>query len=461
MVVSVWWCCGWCWLLALSILARQNSAGLHQVRKAQLPVTMIYPAFHTPLFSHHGFLDVAVSFPSFTSASSSTASSWIDNISSSSNTPLHFEDTRHALQRILFLDDGNLDLEFWEPVYLSTLAGLSTVIGASVAFFVVPQVPKNNNDDTVSVGPDLLSFSLALAGSVMITVCLVSIIPESLSVDIGDVPIDTESTRVYSGVWVVFGHILSSQVLLQRTAGFALGWGVYALLSRLLTFFPEEEEMGAMLSGGGETVQEVATLSSTAGMSLEYPTIALEAPMLSNPPNREVKTATKKSSWRLTILLFLSLMLHNFPEGLAVAASAASSETSETSSSLSTIVALSIALHNIPEGIAIAVPCLAARPNQPWLAFGLASLSGLAEPIGAFFALAVLRLRDEEYGLSNGNGMGDVISFVAGIMMAVAICELIPEASRQRKECDDSNSFALGTLVGISVMVLTELYLGA
>ena len=73
----------------------------------------------------------------------------------------------------------------------------------------------------------------------------------------------------------------------------------------------------------------------------------------------------------------------------------------------------------------------------------------------------MLRLRDEEYGLSNGNGVGDVISFVAGIMMAVAICELIPEANRQRKECDDSNSFALGTLVGISVMVLTELYLGA
>jgi len=131
---------------------------------------------------------------------------------------------------------------------------------------------------------------------------------------------------------------------------------------------------------------------------------------------------------------------------------------------------------------------MAARPNQPFLAFGLASLSGLAEPVGAFIGLIVLRLRSVSglqhndvneiigYGLddssmetsslahvlsnTNGQDMGDALAFVAGIMLAVAICELLPEANRQRKDCDDSDSFVLGVVLGVGIMVLTELYLG-
>ena len=62
--------------------------------------------------------------------------------------------------------------------------------------------------------------------------------------------------------------------------------------------------------------------------------------------------------------------------------------------------------------------------------------------------------------LSNGQDMGDALAFVAGIMLAVAICELLPEAKRQRDECDSSDSFVLGAVIGVGVMVLTELYLG-
>ena len=79
---------------------------------------------------------------------------------------------------------------------MSTLAGLSTCIGASVAFVVgVPDDGKNGSKSGMNyngppgsrggagvVGPELLAFSLALAGSVMITVVIVSIIPESLMI---------------------------------------------------------------------------------------------------------------------------------------------------------------------------------------------------------------------------------------------------------------------------------------
>merc|ERR1711933_155827 len=99
----------------------------------------------------------------------------------------------------------------------------------------------------------------------------------------------------------------------------------------------------------------------------------------------DLKTKDQRKAWRISVLLFISLLIHNFPEGLAVAASAVRSE------KLGFTVTIGIMIHNIPEGIAIAVPCLAARPNQPWLAFVMASVSGLAEPAGALVALLFFR----------------------------------------------------------------------
>jgi ZIP family zinc transporter len=142
------------------------------------------------------------------------------------------------------------------------------------------------------------------------------------------------------------------------------------------------------------------------------------------------------------MLLFISLLIHNFPEGLAVAASAMES------TKLGVTVAFGIMIHNIPEGIAIAVPCLAARPDQPWMAFLLASGSGLAEPFGAAVALLLLR-NQSTFPLEN------VLAFVAGIMIMVALWELYPEAKRH----DTPKYFAAGTLTGIAIMGMTELYL--
>merc|ERR1711957_44757 len=114
----------------------------------------------------------------------------------------------------------------------------------------------------------------------------------------------------------------------------------------------------------------------------------------------------------VAMLMFISLLVHNFPEGLAVAVSALESE------KLGITVTIGMMIHNIPEGIAIAIPCLAARPDKPWIGFALASLSGLAEPIGAFVALLFLgdaaKGEDQFY-------MENVLAFVAGIMVMVSV----------------------------------------
>ena len=411
----------------------------------------LIPTESLPL-SHNEIYDGASSLPTFMTSSSSS------------------ETTNPLLVFDCWNINHNLQFEFWKPIYLSTLAGLSTCIGASIAFFV-GDVDVNVEEDEIDndrrrngavVGPDLLAFSLALAGSVMITVCLVSIIPEALSIECsGGISGDSLIT--------IFGHETSIQLIKQRTVGFAIGWGVYALLSQLLASLPDEDEWGGILAGDDDGTTTFSSPwkeyegndNSLAGIDYNTPST-----------NDRQSTASRQSSWRLTILLFLSLLLHNFPEGLAVAFSAASDSTmlihntqEETSTSLASIVALSIALHNIPEGIAIAIPCMVARPNQPFLAFGLASLSGLAEPVGAFIGLNILKLRGIGSGMidatSQQQDMGDALSFVAGIMMAVAIFELIPEAIRQCEECEGPLSLMLGIMTGVGAMVLTELYLGA
>jgi ZIP family zinc transporter len=139
------------------------------------------------------------------------------------------------------------------------------------------------------------------------------------------------------------------------------------------------------------------------------------------------------------LLIFVNLFFSFFR---AVAASSLHSQ------HLGLTTAVAIGLHNIPEGIAISIPCLAARPDSPWLAFGLASLSGMTEPMGALVALTVLQV--------DAKSMGNWLSFVASIMISVAVWELFPEAWRNAMADDAKNAFWVGTALGFIIMVGSE-----
>lgn len=164
---------------------------------------------------------------------------------------------------------------------------------------------------------------------------------------------------------------------------------------------------------------------------------------------QDLQSKEQRKAWKVAMLLFISLLVHNFPEGLCVAASALES------TNLGITVTIGIMIHNIPEGIAIAIPCLAARPDQPWLSFILASVSGLAEPAGAFVAL--LALKDVQSDSTALFSIENILGFVAGIMVTVAVKELFPEGWRHL--ANDKKHFWWGTIIGIILMVATELYL--
>ena len=77
-----------------------------------------------------------------------------------------------------------------------------------------------------------------------------------------------------------------------------------------------------------------------------------------------------------------TMTLHNMPEGLAVAFSAYTG--------LGWVMAVAIAMHNIPEGIIVAAPIYAATGSR-LQALGIATLSGLSEPLGALLALLFVK----------------------------------------------------------------------
>ncbi len=121
---------------------------------------------------------------------------------------------------------------------------------------------------------------------------------------------------------------------------------------------------------------------------------------------------------RSAYLCALGLIIHDFPEGFAMANSFFHSP------QLGLLVALGIALHNIPEEFAIAVPIVLAKKERGSL-FKIALISGLAEPAGAIIGLLASSIIPRLIPI--------FLSFAAGAMVFISLHELIPTAIIYRK----------------------------
>lgn len=257
----------------------------------------------------------------------------------------------------------------WTPLILSLMAGLSTSLGASVVFLARRRSPKN--DSRPPLGHHHLSFSLAFAGSVMVTVSFFSLLPESFA--------DENSPEVFL--------LLSpaSRRFWDRVACFGAGCGLYLLLAKCA--FPEpdailgfegEEDSGDLVPLIDDSKDAAATKVRESVVKRQGSVVVQEAassrppvvdrirsvsdpespcPFLDEkPPSADPCTGCQwtrfssgadldnpeaRRSWRVAMLLFVSLAVHNFPEGFAVAAS------SIHSPKLGVTTALAIAFHNI------------------------------------------------------------------------------------------------------------------
>ena len=140
---------------------------------------------------------------------------------------------------------------------------------------------------------------------------------------------------------------------------------------------------------------------------------------------------------RTVYLVAFGLVLHDFPEGFAMANGYIASP------ELGIMLALAIALHNIPEEFAMAVP--AVMLGRKRLMYAAAALSALAEPLGAAIGLVAVALAPA----LNSHFM----AFAAGAMVFVSVHELIPMARRHRQP----GWFAAGAVLSVAVYALLTL----
>ena len=141
---------------------------------------------------------------------------------------------------------------------------------------------------------------------------------------------------------------------------------------------------------------------------------------------------------RVGLLTAVAITAHNFPEGLATFFATLENP------GVGMPLAFAIAIHNIPEGIAIAVPVYFATNNKLY-AFLACLLSGLAEPVGALIGYAVLRpfLSEPVFGV--------VFGLIAGVMVFLALDELLPAAKRYAK----GHETVYGLVSGMGVLAVS------
>ena len=160
--------------------------------------------------------------------------------------------------------------------------------------------------------------------------------------------------------------------------------------------------------------------------------------------NKENKSKVKRS-----LMLILSITLHNIPEGLAVGVAFGSIAYNLDGATLASacLLALGIGLQNFPEGTAVSVP-LRREGFSRKKSFLYGQLSGIVEPLsGIIGALLVIKIR---YLLPY------LLAFAAGAMIYVVVEELIPESQSNKKK----DLMALFTLIGFMVMMILDVALG-
>lgn len=150
-------------------------------------------------------------------------------------------------------------------------------------------------------------------------------------------------------------------------------------------------------------------------------------------PDKNISSSKDKSLFKVGIISMIAIILHNIPEGIATFVA------SNNDVSLGISLAIAIAMHNIPEGISISVPIYystGSKKNALLYTF----ISSLSEPFGALIAFLFLK------NFMNDIILGILFSAIAGIMLQISLCELLPTARKYNNNKYLIIFFCLGIL---------------
>ena len=160
------------------------------------------------------------------------------------------------------------------------------------------------------------------------------------------------------------------------------------------------------------------------------------------PSNNNIDIKNKKL-FHLGFVSMLAIILHNIPEGIATFLSAS------TNQKLGLSLALAISFHNIPEGISIAIPIYFSTKNKK-KAFLYTFISGFSEPVGSLIAYLFLA----KY--MNDLLMSILLSFIAGLMIHIALFELLKESISYQNKKKTLLFFFIGVLFMLISIILTR-----
>lgn len=146
-------------------------------------------------------------------------------------------------------------------------------------------------------------------------------------------------------------------------------------------------------------------------------------------------------------MVFLAIMLHNIPEGLAVGVAFAGF-INHLGVSLASAFALSIGItiQNIPEGAVVSIPMHLAGCSKN-KSFFKGFISGIIEPLASLLAIFTLSFITSLLPF--------VLAFASGAMFYVTIDKLIPEY----KKDDMNNTSIVYFTLGFILMMFLEQYL--
>ncbi|HOG12059.1 MAG: zinc transporter ZupT [Smithellaceae bacterium] len=289
---------------------------------------------------------------------------------------------------------------------LTLIAGMATGIGSVIAF------TAKRTDYR------LLSVATGFSAGVMLYVSFVEIFPESTAM-----------------LAARYGESWGSRLV---TASFFGGMILMALIDNVIPAAENPHET--------HSEEETAPLHDPKAALPDFPSAAFRDSTHPKPGVHD-HGPFRAGLLRTGLLTALAITIHNFPEGIATFLAAMQEP------ALGAAIAVAVALHNIPEGISVSVPIFYATGSRK-KAFWWSFASGLAEPLGAVAALAVITL------ITGGgawnppvNLTGFLFGGIAGVMVYISLDELLP-TSRAYSKGHDS---ILGLMAGMMVMAISLL----
>ncbi|MGE5391040.1 MAG: ZIP family metal transporter [Deltaproteobacteria bacterium] len=128
---------------------------------------------------------------------------------------------------------------------------------------------------------------------------------------------------------------------------------------------------------------------------------------------RMQKISRSDSLLALGYLIMVGIMLHDLPEGMAIALGG------EMKERTGLVIAMGIAIHNIPEGMAIAAPFLMGGMKRSRIFFKTFLIS-LITPLGTLIG--------EWAAMTVPGCMPALLGFASGVMIYLVVFQLWPEA---------------------------------